>query len=135
MEEIIRVYVKIEDAIMVNGNTQNVNMIRFTGYAKSQYFQGEILPCGIDLQRSKAGGSTTLSARYILEGMDSNGDKCRIFIENNGVTDENGIITTKPVIVTDSKALGWMETADLTGTITSENDMVIIHISQNNPTE
>lgn len=131
LEEILRVYVELEDAVRVDGNVGSVNMIRFTGYAESRYFQGKILPGGVDLQRSGPGGRTNLSARYILEGMDSKGIQCRIFIENNGVSSEDGIIKTNPVIVTDSRALGWMETAVLDGNITFENDKVIIHIYRN----
>ena len=44
LEEILRVYVELEDSIQVKGQTCNVNMIRFSGYAKSKYFQGKILP-------------------------------------------------------------------------------------------
>ena len=128
LEEILTVYVKLEDTVWINGNTVNVNMIRFSGYAESRYFKGKILPGGVDLQRGKTDGVMNLSARYIMEGTDIENHKCRIFIENNGFADEKGIIKTKPVVVTDSKALGWLEAADLEGSITSEDDMVIIHI-------
>ena len=39
-------------------------------------------------------------------------------IENNGVFQPDGSIKTKPVILTDSKALSWMTHADITGSIT-----------------
>ena len=45
----------------------------------------------------------------------SEGNACRIFIENNGAVQKDGQITTKPLIYTDSKALAWLEQADLTG--------------------
>ncbi len=132
MEEILRIYVQIEECIQVNGSTRDINMIRFTGYAKSKYFQGRILPGGVDLQSCKHGERNLLSARYIMEGKDEAGNECHIYIENNGYADENGIIRTKPVVVTDSNALGWMERdsveGKLEGSITSENDMVVIHI-------
>ncbi len=127
-EEILRIYVQIEDNIQVHGNTKNINMIRFTGYAKSKYFQGKILPGGVDLQTQNYGEKNLLSARYIMEGKDEEGNECRIYIENNGYADENGMIKTKPTVVTDSKALSWLETASLEGSISSENDMVVIHI-------
>lgn len=127
-EEILRIYVQIEDSIQVHGNTKNINMIRFTGYAKSKYFQGKILPGGVDLQNQKHGEKNLLSARYIMEGKDEEGNECRIYIENNGYADENGIIKTKPTVATDSKALSWLETASLEGSISSENGMVVIHI-------
>lgn len=127
-EEVLRIYVKLEDTITIHGNRERVNMIRFSGYAKSKYFCGEVLPGGADLQRGPIEGSMKLSARYILEGTDFEGKSCRIYIENNGAADENGVIVTKPTIVTDSKALARMETADMTGAISSENNMVVIHI-------
>ena len=47
-----------------------------------------------------------LSARYVLEGQDFTGQKCRIFIENQGCQGE----IYRPFIVTDSQALaGWEE--------------------------
>lgn len=127
-EEILRIYVQIEDSIQVHGSTRNINMIRFTGYAKSKYFQGRILPGAIDLQCEKRGEKNLLSARYVMEGKDEEGNECRIYIENNGYADENGMIRTKPTVVTDSKALSWLETASLEGNISSENGMVVIHI-------
>lgn len=127
LEEILTIYVKIEDAVNINGRTCDINMIRFTGYAESEYFKGEILPGGVDLQSCRTGENNQLSARYILEGYDIEGKRCRIFVENNG-TEENGVIKTTPIIVTDSRALCWMETASLEGSITSKNGVVIIHI-------
>ncbi len=128
MEEILRVYVKIEESFTVNGQKTNVNMLHFSGHAESPYFKGVILPHGIDLQRGEVGKPMDLSARYILEGEDYEGNKCRLFIENNGSNNEAGEMVTKPVIVTDSKALAWMEDAELTGSLSFEEGLVIIHI-------
>lgn len=127
MEEILRVYVKIEESFTVNGQKTNVNMLHFSGHAESKYFRGVILPHGIDLQRGEVGQPMNLSARYILEGKDYEGNKCRLFIENNGSNNEAGEMVTKPVIVTDSKALAWMEDAELTGSLSFEEGLVVIH--------
>ena len=128
MEEILRVYVKIEESFQVNGQKININMLHFSGYAESNYFKGVILPHGIDLQRGEIGKPMNLSARYILEGEDCDGNRCCLFIENNGSNNENGEMVTKPVIVTDSKVLAWMEEAEFTGSLSFEEDLVIIHI-------
>ena len=81
--------------------------------------KGEFCREELDTQKSFILRARSLSARYILEGTDRNGKECRIFIENNGTADKEGRIEyTKPKIITDSESLGWMETADLTGTIT-----------------
>ena len=46
-----------------------------------------------------------------------------------GRTNKNGMVEeTKPRIITDSACLSWMETADLTGTITPWDKGVMIHI-------
>lgn len=129
-EEILKIYVKIEDDVQVNGTTANIKMIWFTGYAKSKYFEGNILPGGVDLQSCKQGERVHLSARYVMEGKDAEGNECRIYVENNGYTDENGEIRTIPTVITDSKVLSWMETAKMEGSVSSENDMVVIRINK-----
>lgn len=128
MEEILRVYVKIEESFTVNGQKTNVNMLHFSGHAKGPYFKGVILPHGIDLQQGEVGQPMNLSARYILEGQDYEGNACRLFIENNGSHNDAGEIVTKPMIVTDSKVLAWMEDVELTGSLSFEDGLVVIHI-------
>ena len=132
MKEILTIHINIEETISIHGNTSDITTIHFSGYAKSRYFNGVILPHGIDFQKIKPGIPPELSARYLLEGTDCDGNPCRIAIENNGSPDEHGIVRTKPFLVTDSKALAWMETADLTGTITNE-DGLVIHILAHMP--
>ncbi len=128
MKEILTVHVKLEDQVFVQGTVRAVNLIHFSGYADGPYFQGKVLPHGIDCQCSENGAPFRLSARYVLEGKDCRGNACRIAIENNGVPDENGNLYTKPVLTTDSQALSWMETAELTGTLSDEGGELLIHI-------
>lgn len=127
MEEILRVYVKIEDSFTVNGQKTNVNMLHFSGHAEGPYFKGVILPHGIDLQRGEVGKPMDFSARYMLEGRDNEGNLCRLFIENNGSNNDAGEMVTRPVIVTDSKVLAWMEDAELIGSLSFEDGLVVIH--------
>lgn len=127
-EEILTVYVKLKEILMVEGSSHNINMIQFEGEAKGPYFQGKVLSGGVDWQKINKDGNVDLSARYILEGVDNEGTKCHIAIENNGTADENGVVRTYPCIVTDSKALCWLEKTKLKGYISSEADMVVIHI-------
>lgn len=128
MEEILRVYVKIEESYTVSGQKRNANMLHFSGCAEGPYFKGIILPHGIDLQRGAVGQPMNLSARYMLEGEDLEGNKCRMFIENNGSNNEAGEMVTRPTIITDSKALAWLEEAELVGSLSFEEGLVIIHI-------
>ncbi len=129
MKEILTINVNLTDIYEVKGKTAEAVMINFGGDAKSEFFEGVILPGGVDAQKEFYPERRTLSARYILEGKDMEGEKCRIFIENNGTADENKFVhETTPRIVTDSKALSWMETATLKGTLEPKEGGVIIHI-------
>jgi len=127
--EVLTVSVEITGEARVNGRHREAGIVTFTGTVDCENFKGRILPGGADTQTME-NGHLTLSARYILEGTDSDGEPCRVFIENNGSTDEpdKPMITT-PVIVTDSPRLRWLEDAKLTGTLESAGEMaVLIHI-------
>lgn len=128
MSEILTIYVEIGKTYEVCGHNGIARMILFSGHGTGSGFQGTILPGGVDTQQQD-NKTLALSARYILEGTDGTGQKCRIFIENEGMADGNGNINqTIPKITTDSEALAWMETATLTGTITPWERGVVIHI-------
>ena len=129
MKEILTINVNLTDIFEVKGKSAEAVMINFGGDAKSEFFKGVLLPGGVDTQKEFYPERRTLSARYILEGKDMEGEKCRIFIENNGTADENKFVhETTPRIITDSKALSWMETATLKGTLEPKEGGVIIHI-------
>ncbi len=119
-EEVLTINIKIESAIdMKNDNGDAVVMILFTGNTKGKYFEGEVLPGGVDTQViGKYGDRHTLSARYILEGKDYEGESCKIFIENNGNINnklEGILFRTYPKIITNSKALDFLNHDVLVG--------------------
>jgi hypothetical protein len=119
-EVVLTIDVLLDDFLEVKGTAGTALMILFHGKSEGKYFNGEILPGGVDTQKEPAGAARILSARYILEGTDCEGEKCRIFVENNGeITDpqSGGNVETKPLIYTDSQALKWLESADLYGTV------------------
>lgn len=124
MTEIITLLITIVGMSSVNGGGKSVNMLQFTGHAESEYFVGDVLPGGVDTQM-RENGKGGLSARYILEGTDSTGAKCKIFIENNG---KDGEEYTKPTIVTDSKALSFLNTCTLKGKLDMSNGKLTIRI-------
>ena len=128
---VLEIEVAIDGSIDVKGSTGQATMIKFHGQCNCENFKGEILPGGIDCQKQLGNNARTLSARYVLEGTDNTGTFCKIFIENNG-TMEGGEMKTKPIILTDSFALKWLETADLYGTIGMRAGGVLISIYQNN---
>ncbi len=128
-KEVLTVDVNITGATEVKGDNAEVCMISFDGSATGPYFNGKILPGGIDTQKEFKGLGRQLSARYVLEGVDYKGNSCKIFIENNGRFDENGNIITEPLIITDSEELEFLTKKDLKGTVEGKaSGGVLIHI-------
>lgn len=136
-KEILTINVSITGMEEVKGKKKEALMILFSGSAEGPYFTGTILPGGVDTQQEKYGTPRILSARYILEGTDSTGQSCRIFIENNGIIEENASsFKTTPVIITDSENLAWLETATLEGeVIPEESGVKVLIFSKTTPAE
>lgn len=126
-KKIFVIHVKVEEGFAVQGEDVTINMVKFHGTSESEFFTGEILPGGVDTQTYKKEKPGRLSARYIMEGTDCQGEKCRIFIENNGMNEDGKIMTT-PKIITDSKALAWLMSAELEGRVIGEEDGICIEI-------
>ena len=123
-EPVLTIHVKCEEAYSVSGHCLDVVMIPFTGLAKGPYFNGTIMGTGVDTQKIPKGKRAFLSARYMLEGEDYTGQKCRIFIENQG----DDMSCCKPVIVTDSEALAELEEASLKAVVEPAKDGVTVNI-------
>ncbi|WP_026496528.1 DUF3237 family protein [Butyrivibrio sp. WCD3002] len=126
--EVLTINVRITGVNEVKGHTGTARMILFDGTVDCDNFKGKILPGGVDTQKELGDEPTLLSARYILEGTDKEGNPSHIFIENNGQFREGGENTTTPKVITDSQALAFLETADLYGTIEGIEGGVRIHI-------
>ncbi len=126
-EAVLTIDVKLDEIIEVNGSAGKAAMILFHGNCDCGNFKGRVLPGGVDTQKEPTGEKRLMSARYVLEGVDKDGENCRIFIENNGICENPGEdVKTTPVIFTDSKALKWLETADLYGSVQGSPTGVII---------
>ena len=102
----------------------DIVMIPFTGEASGPYFSGSVVGTGIDTQKISREHAARLSARYMLEGRDTQGNACRIFIENQGSFAEGFV----PMLVTDSPLLRPWETAALTATVEGIPGGVIVKI-------
>lgn len=124
MIKLFDVYVDIIDTVCVKGKMHDVSMLSFTGEVKGKYFNGKIIGTGVDTQYYSKDEHMFLSARYMLEGKDIDGNECRCFIENNGSFD-NGFI---PKIVTDSPSLAEFEEAELKAEIVTKENGVIVSI-------
>lgn len=130
-KEVLTFEVEITGVDEVKGSQGEAVMIHFIGSSDCAMFHGKILPGGVDTQKQMNGELRTLSARYILEGTDCEGQSCKIFIENNATIGKDGQIEdTVPRILTDSKALSFLETANLRGTISPAPKGVTIHIME-----
>lgn len=127
MKEIITFIILINNVFQVKNDSVLVNMVNFSGYAESEYFKGYILPGAVDTQTILADGSTHLSARYMLKGIDQNGDSCHVYI-NNEVTSDTPKGYTRPTIVTDSKSLSSLVTGKLVGKMDTVEDRFVIRI-------
>ena len=85
-----------------------VRIIPFAGSVKSELFTGKVLPGAADVQVTNAAGIRHMCAKYMFEGVDFNGRKCHLFVENNGYF-EKGSRTSPfhayPVFMSDSPEL------------------------------
>ena len=104
----------------------DVGMVFFGGSCGGELFTGNILGGGVDTQHFSSEKST-LSARYMLEGTDFAGQKCRIFIENNAVIGEE---RTYPSVLTDSEALSWLNTEPLSGRMINGGEGLTVEIAR-----
>lgn len=132
--EILRIQIQLGETLALDSPTAGVRMIPFTGYCDSEIFKGNVLPGGMDTQMFPTPDRGTLSARYMLEGVDETGQNCKLFIDNSAVMQQGSETVIFPRIKTDSAALRWLETADLQGRIEGrENGLDIVISTENTP--
>lgn len=122
-ELIMTINVTTCQAQMLENEKSRVVMIPFKAEAKGKYFNGKTVSDGVDTQITAADGFS-LSARYMLEGTDICGKKCRVFIENNGSSLDN----CTPKIYTDSEKLAFLEKAKLTAAAECTENGVIVRV-------
>ncbi len=81
-------------------------MIPFGGTVRGELLNGRVLPGGVDTQRVNQNGMRHMSARYMLDCVDKDGEPCRVFVENNGWFETQSLpFKTIPTFMTDSKKL------------------------------
>jgi hypothetical protein len=105
---IFEVLVEVDNQAVsfLKGPAGEVVMIPFTGTVRGELLSGRVLPGGVDTQTVNQNGVRHMSARYILEGTDKDGDTCRVYIENNGWFEAQSMpFKTIPTFMTDSKKL------------------------------
>lgn len=124
MELLMEIDIRITGSQFVAGHTRDICMIEFGGTATGPHFNGEVIGTGVDTQKIEKTKEMALSARYMLEGKDSAGNDCRIFIENNGTNFDN----CKPAVYTNSPLLADWETSDLTAKVIPQEGGVKIQV-------
>lgn len=77
--------------------------VYFGGWCDTETLRGTILPGAVDVQTKVGDEPARLRAEYTLEGLDPAGKLCRVHVVNQ----KRGRFY-RPVIDTDSEALGWM---------------------------
>ncbi len=122
-ELIMTINVTTYEAQALEGMDSRVVMIPFSAKATGKYFSGRTVANGVDTQIAARDGFS-LSARYMLEGTDRSGKKCRLFIENNGTS----LDKCRPKIYTDSEELAFLENADLTASVECVENGCIVSI-------
>jgi len=105
MQVLVTLY---EDEILeLESPAEIVRMIPFGGTVRGEIFNGVVLPHGVDTRLIDVNGVNHMCAKYMLEGSDNTGAKCRIYVENNGFLPAapTSQFKTIPTFYTDSKAL------------------------------
>ena len=126
MELIVEINVIIKEETAVAYKDKKINMLTFVGQAKGPYFQGEIEIIGTDTQFIYD-KKFVLSARYMLSGYDFKGQACKIFVQNEGTPEK-----LRPKLLTDSKALEFLNDAELTSSVEGTEKGVLVKIFQHN---
>lgn len=124
MELLLELEVSVGTPYSVQGASVTVCMVPFTAQAHGRYFNGETIGQCVDTQHIVGDGQAVLSARYMLQGVDCSGKRCKVFIENNGKMGEG----FTPTIVTDSEALRDWETATLCATVRAVENSVQVRL-------
>ncbi len=122
-ELIVTINVTTYEPQVLEDVNSRVVMIPFSAEAEGEYFNGKTVANGVDTQITTTDGFS-LSARYMLEGVDRTERKCRLFIENNGTSLDNCV----PKIHTDSEELAFLERAELNADVECVENGVIVRI-------
>jgi len=63
MKNLFTLYIDIKNTLEIKGQRKTVRMLAFSGRAEGDSFNGEILPCAVDMQTLSKDGNGSLSAR------------------------------------------------------------------------
>ena len=107
---IFKVFVNREDCSEMSSPYGSVTFIPFTATVESALFTGKTLPGACDVQVENPAQSRNMCAKYMFEGVDHQGNPCKLFVENNGwlapVMRNDPFFHACPRFLTDSPVLG-----------------------------
>ena len=107
---VFKVFVEAKDCSDMRSPFGCVSFIPFTATVESTLFTGKTLPGACDVQVENPAGSRNMCAKYMFEGMDSAGNACKLYVENNGYLAEvmrnDAFFHACPRFITDSPVLG-----------------------------
>lgn len=102
------VFVRREECSRLSCETGSAAIIPFDATVESELFTGKTLPGAADVQVTNAAGIRHMCAQYMFEGVDSDGEPCKLFVCNEGFFEPNSRprpFHACPRFLTDSKAL------------------------------
>lgn len=107
---IFEVSIDSKDVTQMNCPYGSISILPFHAKVTSELFTGETLPGAVDVQQENAAGIRNMSARYAFRGIDSEGNPCTLFVDNeawfSGSRKHEPVIHACPRFLTDSPALG-----------------------------
>lgn len=107
---IFKVYADQKDCSNLECPYGAVTIIPFHATVESDLFTGETLPGACDVQVENPAKSRNMCAKYMFQGHDSEGNACKLFVENNGYLApsmrNDPFFHAYPYFLTDSPVLG-----------------------------
>ena len=124
--DVLQIDVRL-DAVIRSGSFSRMHVsIPFGGQAKGIWFNGTVQEGASDEQEYEWGRPKAFAASYTIEGVDYTGTPCTVRIVNrfNGKR-------WKPEVTTDSRALDFLNGADLTAVLQNRKKGPLVHIFAN----
>ncbi len=102
---------------------EQTRILPFTGECDTPWFSGSVQPGAKDVQKRRLGRIERFCAEYDMTGTDYTGKTCVVHIKN-----ENFGAGWTPVLTTDSRALGFLNTAPAATAVESRAGGVMVRI-------
>lgn len=122
-EEILTIRVLCTHTDCIEKENAKTYKIYFTGYCKTDYFEGTVVNEGCDTTTIFDDGRKDVRAEYTLTGFDKDNKVCELQIVNKNVGDE-----WKPTVQTENENLKWLSESDLTAVLDMSSRGPVVRI-------